>query len=137
MYPELEPHFAAIDAARAAYSAACREARGRHDPAGGPDECPGCRITDSAWAAFIDARTDAFAALKDCADPLVRWIADNCADEVGAALAAVRILPAPMSALDALAREQRWCEEYDDLRAKARKAGVLPADDTADTEVSA
>lgn len=113
MYPEVKQCLAAFEAAREQYENSPSLA-GKHDE----KTCPLC-AREAAHAAAWDA-------LKASAStPLVRWIAENCADEKSAALKALALLPAPMSALDALAVREDWCGMYGRYRAAAKAAGVL------------
>jgi hypothetical protein len=161
MYPEVEQFIAALDAAReaetAAYNAAhaAYEAKkaaanaGDHVWSGGA--CPPCdfkkgpagverqKAIDAAWDAFEAAQTAAWVALAESADPLVRWIAENCQGYADEAQEILRLLPAPLEALDEFAYDQGWCGAWDRLRKAAEEAGVLPAATAvpAESEVSA
>lgn len=128
MYPELEAAFAALDPAQAAYDKARAEAPQECDYEVDADECPRCAYRAPYREAFDMARDAAWEALRASDKPLLRWIADNCRGYEEEALAVVRLLPAPMSALDALAREKGWCAAWDAARDAAEKAGVLDAE---------
>lgn len=124
MYPEVEQYLAAVEAAEEAY---------RNSPVNGDCGKGTCRICNR-----MTSKGSAWASLGESENPLVRWIAENCGAHVSEATEVLRALPAPMSELDALARERRWCDEWDRFKRMAEEAGVLS--DTvllSDTEVSA
>lgn len=127
MYPEVKQCLAAFEAAQEQYEKDWLAVAKTTDHSQSSDykDCPRCapmNTRDAAYAAAWDA-------LKASAStPLVRWIAENCADEKSAALKALALLPAPLEDLDAFALHEGWCDTYGELRAAAEKAGVLPAD---------
>jgi hypothetical protein len=161
MYPEVEQFIAALDAAReaetAAYNAAhaAYEAKkdaanvGGHVWSGGP--CKACDFKsgpagvehrdaiEAAWEAFLAAQKAAWVALAESADPLVRWIAENCQGYADEAQEILRMLPASLMKLDVVASDRGWCGDWDRLRKAAEEAGVLPAASAvpAESEVSA
>lgn len=96
----------------------------------------GAHIKETCRYCIFEASCEvAFTALAESADPLVRWIAQNCEGYAPQAAEVLRLLPAPMAALDALACENEWCEDWANFRAQAKAAGVLPASES--VEVSA
>lgn len=126
MYDDVKVLIAARDAANGKYAAARRAASGQH--AIGTADCPGCVANQKAYAECFAVLEAAWEPLKGSADPLVRWIAENCdiAHRSDAALI-LEALPASMETLDGIAEDQNWCAEYTALRSRAERAGVLPA----------
>jgi hypothetical protein len=78
------------------------------------------------WSSRDEAREAAWAALKESSDPLVKWIAENCADYRDQAETILRALPATAEELDAIAEEHDWCGVWNGFRDQAADAGVLP-----------
>jgi hypothetical protein len=122
MHPEMEPHFAVLDAVQAAYEKAVREAP-QHSPGG---FCPACAAIVPSQEALRAARRAAMVGAAGASDPLVRWIGSNCWEYLIEALEVLRRLPAPMAELDALASERGWCGAWQEFKDEARQAGVLP-----------
>lgn len=155
MNPEVKTYIEAYDAAEAAFDKAHKEWSAAYRAAleVAKDNglqlgfcCWDCAYRESAVAQLLNrgrrnlfdardsAQDDAWGALKGSADPLVRWIAENCEDYRYEATHVLRALPASMDELDALAREKDWCGAWDDFRRRAEQAGVLPAASPAEPE---
>jgi hypothetical protein len=155
MNPEVKTYIEAYDAAEtafnkahdewsAAYRAALEVAKDNGLQLG--NCCWDCAYGESVVAQSLNdyrhnlfdtrdrAQSDAWKALKGSADPLARWIAENCEDYRYEATHVLRALPASMDELDALARENGWCGAWDDLRRRAEQAGVLPDASPAEPE---
>lgn len=136
MYEEVKTYVAAIKAAQTTYVAAMDALRVDAEHTNGrSSDCPACAASDAraegrraAGAASEAARGIAWQALKDSTDPLVHWIAENCESYPSSAQVILEALPAPMAVLDGIARQLGWCGDWDDLRASAARAGVLPQD---------
>jgi hypothetical protein len=126
MYPEVEQYIAARGAAEEKYN----EALGGHEHIWGANEedCPRCKATAAASPELEAGLQEARDALMRAGDPLVRWIANNCWEYRDCAEIILRALPAPMSALNAIAQKSGWCETWDRFRARAAEAGVLPVE---------
>lgn len=157
MNPEVKTYIEAYDAAEAAFEKAYKEYSAAYRAALEVAKDNGLRHGFCCWecayrqsslaqllnnyrhdlyAARNSAKGDAWKALKGAADPLVRWIAENCEDYRYEATHVLRALPASMDELDALAREKGWCGAWDDFRRRAERAGVLPAASPAEPEAS-
>ncbi len=126
MLPELEEAFAAIDAAQAEIEKV-RSETPECDYDLRAEECPRCTALAKPKEALRAGVEPAWRELQGSQDPLVLWIAEHCERYVDEALMVVRLLPAPMTELDALALREGWCETWDALKRKAGRAGVLPA----------
>lgn len=156
MYPEVKTYVEACEAAeticgnayaekQAAYRAALAVAKDNGLP---PDCCWECAYDETPLGKLLNdynttlrntlaaAEVDAWQALKTAADPLVRWIAENCEDYRFEAASVLRALPASMDELDALARENGWCGMWGGFRRQAEQAGVLPAATAPEGEVT-
>lgn len=128
MFDDVKVFTAAIDAAEDQFETTL-EARGipeRCDYAVAYSECPRCGALEESKAVRAEARDAAWNALKASREPLAAWIAENCQDFSCEAEEVLRALPADMATLDALAKDNGWCEIWGDLRLKAAEAGVLP-----------
>lgn len=73
-------------------------------------------------ATAIDA---AWNAMKDSSDPLVAWIATNMRNHYSDATQILRILPADVATLRAVAVENEWCNTFDEYLGQALEAGVV------------
>jgi FAD/FMN-containing dehydrogenase len=92
-------------------------------------------VERSTWATYQAARRPAWDAYKAverqaweslaCGDPLVDWIISNATAHNVEAVQLLCALPATLADLDDLARDKRWCPEWDDLRDKAISDGVI------------
>lgn len=71
------------------------------------------------------AQEEAWEKLAESADPLVRWIAQNCDEYRGEAQTVLRTLPATLDELDELAMERDWCGTWAGFRDQAIAAGVV------------
>ncbi|MCQ8836093.1 hypothetical protein [Streptomyces malaysiensis] len=81
---------------------------------------------NNAYATCSNVQADAWSALKASGDPLVRWIAENCADYPVEARCVLSALPATVAELDDLAGKMDWCHVWNDFRQQALDAGVMP-----------
>lgn len=138
MYSEVEKYVAALKAAEEAYSAAVRalgETFPNHDYSGAP--CARCKAARPINTEMDRAEQAAWDSLKESRNPLVRWIAETCDEYKPYAQAVLEMFPASMDELNELARRHGWCPEWDRFKRMAERAGVLPAEVSADTEVSA
>ncbi|MFF7452223.1 MULTISPECIES: hypothetical protein [unclassified Streptomyces] len=79
-----------------------------------------------AYATCTDAQEAAWGALKASSDPLVKWIAENCAGYRGEAQRILSLLPATVDELDDLAETNGWCSVWANFRQQAIDAGVVP-----------
>lgn len=157
MYPEVKAYVEACETAKtiyrnavaekqAAYRAALAVAKANGLTRGiccwewAYDETPLGKLLNDHHTALRNTRaaaeTDAWKALKTAADPLVRWIAENCEDYRFEAAFVLRALPASMDELDALARENGWCGMWGGFRRQAEQAGVLSAATAPEGEVT-
>jgi hypothetical protein len=154
MIPEVKTYIEAYNAAETALNKAHEEwsaaYRAALEVAKDNDLQPGyccwdCAFEESAMAQLLNrrpnlydardsAQSDAWEALKGSADPLVRWIAENCGDYHCEATHVLRALPASMDELDALARMKGWCGMWKEFRRRAEQAGVLPDASPAEPE---
>jgi len=74
---------------------------------------------------WMVATNEAWNALKQCSDPLVSWIVDNCKDYQLEARAVLKALPATVEELDRLAEDEGWCHIWDNFRAQAAEDGAI------------
>lgn len=132
MQPEVRKYVESVDAANAAYKAAVDAAAAKYPERFGFTE-DGERQArafdkeaDAAYAACNAARTTAWDALKASSDPMVKWIAENCAQYKGEAQHVLSALPATVDELDELADRQGWCGVWGEFRQQAIDAGVMP-----------
>jgi hypothetical protein len=126
MYPEVEQYRAAMKAAEDKYEEAAEQAPD-HDYDMIEGDCARCAFMNPSREARAAAMEAAIEQLAQAADPLVRWIAQNCLPDFDyQANKVLALLPASMDELDALASEHGWCEIWDDFKNDAHKAGVLP-----------
>ncbi|MDQ1051757.1 hypothetical protein [Streptomyces sp. V4I2] len=132
MLPEVQKYFASVEAATTAQSAAEAAAgekypeRHDHSDDGRRQFSAYYEEVDKAYAACADAQKTAWEALKASGDPLVKWIAENCAEYRAEAQHILPILPATADELDDLADTQNWCSVWGDFRQRAADAGVMP-----------
>lgn len=128
MYDEVKTYLVAVEAAEAKCEAV-RKAAPRHISTPVGEDCPGCTAYEAtgqpAETERAQARKAAWAVLETSTDSLVRWIAENVSQRYAADVV-LKALPASMAELDAIAEQREWCEEYAELRKKAKEAGVLP-----------
>ena len=132
MYPEVEQYIATAKAVQHTYNEQCHAARLK---------CSANEITcgemcdqqAEAHRTWMVATNEAWNALKQCSDPLVSWIVDNCKDYQPEARAVLKALPATVEELDRLAEDENWCQIWDNFRARAAEDGaiVLPQLSTA------
>jgi hypothetical protein len=80
---------------------------------------------DAAYEAQRKANSEAWDALKESSDPLVKWIAENCGEYRGEARRVLSALPATIDELDELASENEWCGVWGQFRDNAAEAGVI------------
>ncbi|MEV5762744.1 hypothetical protein AB0L61_39000 [Streptomyces tendae] len=81
---------------------------------------------ERAYTTCSDVREAAWNALKTSGDPLVRWIAENCAEYPMEARQVLTALPAALNDLDAVAEVGGWCSVWNAFRQRAIDAGVVP-----------
>lgn len=131
----------ALGVARAARVAAQRTARenytdvrSRHYHAGTftpavEDETRNLRDAafNAADAAYRRALDDAWTELGKAVtgDPLGEWIIAECGQYKVEAAQVIRLLPASLRDLDALADDQDWCDVWSEFRRRALRAGVI------------
>lgn len=132
MLPEVRKYVESVEAATAAMRAAEGQARtkyperyhysdkGRRQAAAFDEEL------SKAYTAHREAQTAAWRALTASGDPLVKWIAENCAEYTEQAEAVLTALPATVEELDDLAEREDWCPVWDRFRQGAIEAGVVP-----------
>lgn len=123
MYPEVEQYIAAVAAADETYN---------KSPGGGKCSEGTCQV-----CVRNDAQAAAWESFRASQDSLVRWIAENCEDYRSDAQLILEVLPASMAELNQIAATNEWCGVWEAFVSEAREAGVLPAEATADTAVSA
>ncbi|MET7693829.1 hypothetical protein ABZT06_38680 [Streptomyces sp. NPDC005483] len=81
---------------------------------------------DAAYTACNAVQATAWEALTASSDPLVKWIAENCAQYKGEAQTVLAALPATVEELDELADRNDWCGVWTTFRQQAFEAGVMP-----------
>lgn len=69
-------------------------------------------------------------------DPVIRWMMTAIDDYDSYIEAVLPILPATREELERLATENAWCSTFDDFMEDAVKAGILPAIDPNEPDVS-
>jgi hypothetical protein len=140
MYPEVEKYIKAVEAAEEGFSREVdtRYRATRETTAGAIDytalqamwdEYDTVRKTlEEARRAEIDrARSELQAALTD---PVVVWIAQHVMEEDNDyGLEVLKMLPTSVSEIKWLARENEWCERFQQYLLKARRDGVVPMPD--------
>ncbi|UQA91663.1 hypothetical protein [Streptomyces halobius] len=136
MLPEVAAYIEARDKAEETYKAAGKEIGAKYSAAfGGLDyhseESKEQRKAhrqerDAAWEQRHIAINEAWNAMKQSSDPLVRFIAEHCKEYQGEAIEALKALPATADELDELAEDWNWCRIWDQFRAQAVEAGVFP-----------
>ncbi|MFJ8142623.1 hypothetical protein [Streptomyces sp. NPDC096013] len=131
--PEVQEYIERLDAADKAHSAALNAANEKYPQryADG-DEAQRQRAgfhteVTASYQALTDAYNAAWEALRNSGDPLVKWIADNCANYSADARVILTALPATLGQLDALAEDEGWCPVWDSFRQQAIDAGVAPS----------
>jgi hypothetical protein len=131
--PEVETYLKALDDARKKFEAddlAAAEKYPRRDD-WNSDESHAQRRQfradrDAAYEVQRRANAEAWNALKESSDPLVKWIAENCGDHRPEATQVLSVLPATADELDELAGDRDWCGVWDQFRDSAEQAGVMP-----------
>jgi len=124
VYPEVEQYIATAKAVQHTRVEQYRAARLK---------CSANEITygemlaqqDELHRAWMVATNEAWNALKQCSDPLVSWIVDNCKDYQSEARAVLKALPATVEELDRLAEDEDWCHIWDNFRAQAAGDGAI------------
>ncbi|MFD9441930.1 hypothetical protein ACFWBR_27780 [Streptomyces sp. NPDC060006] len=132
MLPEVQKYVETIEAATTAQSAALVTADEKYAERHGYSE--DSQRQGSAYRAEIrkayatceNVQEAAWGALKASGDPLVRWIAENCAEYRGEAQCILAALPATVDELDDLADTKDWCGVWGNFRQQAIDAGVIP-----------
>ena len=71
------------------------------------------------------AQNEAWNALTQSSEPLVRFIAENCKDYQSYAVEVLRVLPATVDELDELADDQDWCHIWNQFRDRAVEQGLF------------
>jgi hypothetical protein len=132
MLPEVQKYVESVEAATTARDTAVEAADTKYPERSGTSEA-GWRQAEAyrveirkACSACADVQAAAWDVLKASGDPLVRWIAENCADYRGQAQRILTALPATLDELDELADSEGWCDVWDSLRRQAIAAGVAP-----------
>jgi hypothetical protein len=130
--PEVQKYVESMDAADRAQGAALDAASEKNPQRYGYGEearrqraAYGEEVTAS-YQTWSDAQRAAWEALKGSGDPLVKWIAENCAEYRADARVILTALPATLGELDALAEAEGWCPVWDGFRQRALDAGVAP-----------
>ncbi|MFC8436498.1 hypothetical protein [Streptomyces sp. NPDC057253] len=132
MLPEVRAYVEAIEAASAEEDKVRQAAAARYpkrfdwDEEGQRQISAHNKVTGEAYRARVHAQDDAWSALKTSSDPLVRWIAENCAEYRDHARQVLSALPATLGELDALAEQGGWCGVWDAFRQRAIDAGAMP-----------
>ncbi|MDG4857097.1 hypothetical protein P8605_02805 [Streptomyces sp. T-3] len=130
--PEVQTYFESVEtlaadrsAAVAAAAAKYPERYGYGEKARRQDRAHSEEVS-KAYAAHTKAHAVAWGTLTASSDPLVKWIAENCADHCEEARCVLGILPATVDEIDDLAEREGWCRVWEDYRQRALDAGVLP-----------
>ncbi|MFE1840756.1 hypothetical protein [Streptomyces sviceus] len=132
MLPEVRAYVEAMEAASTEEGKIRQAANARYPQRFGWDEEAQRQmgahneVTGEAYRVRIQAQNDAWGALKTSGDPLVRWIAENCAEYRDQAQQVLTALPATLGELDALAEKGGWCGVWDAFRQQAIDAGAFP-----------
>ncbi|MGP4014108.1 hypothetical protein [Streptomyces sp. 4N124] len=132
MLPEAQKYVESVEAATAVRNAAVGAAEEKYPRryGYGEEEARQARAfneeVNKAYATCADVQAAAWGALKASADPLVKWIAENCADYREQAQCVLAALPATVDELDDLADTNDWCNVWNDFRQQAIDAGVMP-----------
>ncbi|MCX4862446.1 hypothetical protein [Streptomyces canus] len=132
MLPDVQKYIESLDAAVTAREAAVKAAGEKYPQRFGYSEdnrrqaLAYDNTVDTAYAECESNRATAWEALKASSDPLVKWIAENCASYKAEAHSVLSALPATVSELDDLADRKDWCGVWDTFRQRAIDAGVMP-----------
>ncbi|MFD4635421.1 hypothetical protein ACFVYR_37705 [Streptomyces sp. NPDC058284] len=132
MLPEVQKYIETIEAATTARTAAVEAARAKYLEPESRNEVTQTQRSaygkevDEAYAVSAQAREAAWEALKASGDPLVQWIAENCADYRDEAQHILALLPATADEMDDLANTRDWCGVWGEFRLRAIDAGVMP-----------
>ncbi|MBQ0850187.1 hypothetical protein J8N05_18480 [Streptomyces sp. BH-SS-21] len=132
MLPEVQKYLASIEAATAARQEALREVHAKYagryvDTKDGQLQLAAYnQASNTAYDACEEARTAAWEALTTSDDPLVKWIAKNCANYRSEAQHVLTALPATVEELDAVAASNDWCPVWAEFRQQAMDAEVIP-----------
>ncbi|MFD5445929.1 hypothetical protein [Streptomyces tendae] len=132
MLPDVQRFIDAVEAATAARRAAVDTAAEKYPNRYGRSQDAqrqALAYTDeieSAHTTCSDVREAAWEALKTSGDPLVRWIAENCAEYPAEARQVLTALPATLDELDELAERGGYCGVWNVFRQRALAAGVVP-----------
>ncbi|MEV2236044.1 hypothetical protein AB0H69_46880 [Streptomyces phaeochromogenes] len=133
MLPEVQRYVESVETANAAQSAAVAAADTKYPERYGYGE-EGRRQANSyseevnrAYTTRADVQEAAWSSLKTSSDPLVKWIAENCADYRQEAQCVLVALPATVGELDDLADQNDWCGVWGKFRQLAIDAGVVAA----------
>ncbi|MEV0254796.1 hypothetical protein AB0H82_11110 [Streptomyces sp. NPDC050732] len=132
MLPEVQKYLETVEAAATARNAAISAAESRY-----PERYSSNEDGRRQYAAYVKQVNNAYEAcrvtweaaweaLKASSDPLVKWIAENCAEYRGEARHVLAALPATVDELDDLADTQGWCGVWGELLQRAIDAGVAP-----------
>ncbi|MFF0706272.1 hypothetical protein ACFYVC_38845 [Streptomyces tendae] len=132
MLPDVRRFVDAVEAATAARRAAVDAAVEKYPNRYGlsqDDQRQAVAYTDeidAAYATCSGVREAAWEALKTSEVPLIRWIAENCAEYPMEARQVLTALPATLDELDAVAEVGGFCGVWDAFRRRAIDAGVVP-----------
>ncbi|MFE7077127.1 hypothetical protein ACFU96_44285 [Streptomyces sp. NPDC057620] len=143
MLPDVQRYVASVEAARETRNTALRAAdaktgeRFRSTDDGRRQHSMYVQEVDKAYGAYAEAQEAAWQVLATSGDPLVKWVAENCAGYREQAECVLCALPATIAQLDALAEENGWCRVWDEFKQRAADAGVVPTVTPGTSEVPA
>jgi hypothetical protein len=132
MLPEVQKYMESLEAALTAREAAVKAAGEKYPKRSGyseDDRRQALAFNNTVNTAFAECdsiHATAWEALKASSDPLVKWIAENCASYKAEAHSVLSALPATVDELDDLAARKDWCGVWDTFRQRAIDAGVMP-----------